>query len=229
MSTLSDALGAASGAASSALEQCVVFVENVTGTHYDVGTASQMLNLPGAQSVASGATPNVGDLAIWGANQGGASGAGHVGIVSSISPSGTAYVTSTNWPEGQLGEHTMALTSSNYPTAFLPSSLSGGGDATLTTANITAGGVTANAPAGPAKVKSLGDILSDVPGSGLPVVGTVIKGLTAPVAIVEWVAQGGVWKRGVLLAAALFAFGLGLFLLLRRDLPSGAAMGALAA
>lgn len=45
-------------------------------------------------------TPSVGSAVVWQANQGGAAGAGHVGVVVGVNPDGTVQVAQQNWPEG---------------------------------------------------------------------------------------------------------------------------------
>src|ERR1700758_406542 len=114
-------------------EQCVVFVEHITGIGYGLPYAYDYLNLPGVRSVASGAKPSVGDIAIWGANSGGASSAGHVAIVTGISPSGAVAVTGTNWPEGSSARTSIIGTGGmGSPTAYLtPSSMPNLNGATL--------------------------------------------------------------------------------------------------
>lgn len=84
-------------AASWAGEQCVAFVQNVTGVNVS-GNAKDYLTQY-ASHVHS--TPKLGDIAVWGAGVNGADPKyGHVGIVSGLDQSGGTFITSTNAPEG---------------------------------------------------------------------------------------------------------------------------------
>ncbi len=80
--------------------QCLQFVTNVTGiptgvgsTHF--GTAGQLETYAQSNNLLH-STPSLGDIAVYGAGQGGAGSAGHAGIVTALS-GGQIGVTSTNW------------------------------------------------------------------------------------------------------------------------------------
>lgn len=204
--------------AQAGFEQCVVFVEHITGIGYGLPYARNYLNLPGVRTVASGATPKVGDIAIWGANQNQASSAGHVAIVTGLSPSGQATVTGTNWPEGSSAR-SMVLTPANYPTAFLtPSSEPNLQGATLSgalapTADNTGGAANVSSFTSSGTYTTLQQAMSD----------TGFLHLGAVPAFFRWLSQGALLRRIGFTMAALVAIGVGIYLLTRRNIAAAPA------
>jgi hypothetical protein len=193
MSTLAQEMGAG-------FEQCVVFVEHVTGVGYNQPTAASYLT---AFSKYLHTTPQVGDIAIWGANQGGALGAGHVALVTSISPSGSVNVTGTNWPEGS-GAVTRAIGTGGMgvPTAYLTPSDVGG----------TSSGASGAAPAP--------DVTGGVGASSTFAAAKTGSGLS----LGPWnLLSGSALRRTGFTLAGLALVGIGLLLLLRRDIPGAVA------
>lgn len=83
--------------------QCLQAVTDLTGIAVSAGgtafsSAADLANWAKNTGNLS-ATPQLGDVAVWGAGQGGAAGAGHAGIVTGLGGGGV-QVTSTNWPAG---------------------------------------------------------------------------------------------------------------------------------
>ena len=217
--------------------QCLQAVTNLTGIATGVGNAS----FGSAADLASWAkssgnlssTPQLGDIAVWGGGQGGALSAGHAGIVTGLT-NGT-QVTSTNWPAGS-GEAQYTVGTGNNPIGmgnplgFIDPTVLGGKNiitgATGTTATLTSantGGLQSlnnQVPGGSSGTQSLGQLIGDVPGGGLPVVGGVIKGASAPFVFVDWVSQKGVWGRALFIGLGVVLAWYGLHLLTKERVPS---------
>jgi hypothetical protein len=64
------------------------------------GDASQWLGNAAQQGFPESSTPQIGDVAVWGANMGGALGAGHVAVVTGLQANGDPIVEEENWTNG---------------------------------------------------------------------------------------------------------------------------------
>ena len=223
--------------------QCLQAVTDLTGIAVSAGgtafnSAADLANWAKNTGNLS-ATPQLGDVAVWGAGQGGAAGAGHAGIVTGLGGGGV-QVTSTNWPAGS-GETQYTVGNNNVgmgaPLGYVNPTVLGGKNIITGATGIGAGLASAGssvASAGPtssdsgAGCKSLTEFIdSNAHGSSIPVVGGVIGAVTGtalfPVSVVEWGTQPCVrWTAGFWLLA--FAMGgLGFYLLFRKQ--ANAAIG----
>ena len=191
--------------ASKGFEQCVVFVEHITGVGYGLPYAKDYLGLPGVRTVASGATPNIGDIAIWGGGANGASSAGHVALVTGLSPSGQVSVTGTNWPEGSTARTSIVGTGGmGSPTAYLTP---GSKTALSPTSDITGGAAGVSSFTSSGTYTTLSQAMSD----------TGFLHLGAVPAFFRWLSQGALLRRLGFTMAALVAIAVGIYLLTRRN------------
>lgn len=190
-------------------EQCVVFVEHVTGVGYGLGTAADYLT-SFKSSLTN--TPQVGDIAIWGANSNGADSAGHVAIVTALTPTGTPIVTGANWAAGTpfgAGAYTNQVGTNGMgaPTAFLNPADVGG-----TTAATGPEGAATDTAASAAS----GTFAPAATGSGW--------------SIGPWqLLSGSALRRTGFTLVGIALIGVGLMLLLRRDIGAAVATASKAA
>jgi hypothetical protein len=89
------------------LGQCTDYVAKTLGwVPSGWGDAGQWLGNAHAQGYPESSSPSVGDIAVWGPNQGGALGAGHVAIVTGIQSDGAPIVSEENWTYGPYNPDT---------------------------------------------------------------------------------------------------------------------------
>lgn len=163
-------------AASWAGEQCVAFVQDVTGVLVN-GNAKDYLT---QYSAHVHSTPKLGDIAVWGAGVNGADKTyGHVGIVSAIDQSGGVFITSTNAPEGSAASTWKLGTLLGNPSGYITPQDVGG----------------ANVGSGAPSFSSSDAVQSSTGGFMLH------------------------WKVWVAVAVGVLLILLGVFVLLRRDIP----------
>lgn len=214
-------------------KQCLQAVTILTGIATQAGgitfgTANDLYTWAKGSGNLS-ATPALGDIAVYGANMGGAYGAGHAGIVTAVNGS-TVAVTSTNWnAEGSGETQNIVGAGGGQPSGYINPTVLGGKNiitgATGQTATLTSadtGGLQSlnNQVPGGSGTQSLGQLIGDVPGGGLPVVGGVLKGASAPFVFIDWVSQKGVWGRALFIGLGAVIAWYGLHLLTKERVPS---------
>lgn len=169
--------------------QCLQFVNDVThGAGAGFGTAGDLEAYAQSHGLLH-ATPQLGDVAVWGSNVNQASSAGHAGIVTAIS-GGQVGVTSTNWPQGSgAQQYTIGGGNLTAPSGYIsPNSIGGH--------NIIPGGVE-----GSISTPTAADIASATTGAST-IVGTEATDLGTAVSRAQTAASGTPFGLGQLSGAA---------------------------
>jgi hypothetical protein len=212
--------------------QCLQWVNNVTGgAGAGFATAGDLASYASSKGLLH-STPQLGDIAVYNAGQGGAGSAGHAGIVTAIS-GGAIGVTSTNWgTAGSGATQNFVGQGGGTPSGYVDPTAIGGKNIiagqTGTTATLASSTTPAASGGGCQSLTSF--IESNAHGSSIPVVGGVIGAVTGtalfPVALVEWGTQPCVrWTAGFWLMA-LGMGGVGFYLFFRKQ--ADAAIGSVA-
>lgn len=204
--------------------QCLQAVTNLTG----IATSSGGTTFSSAADLAQWAkdtghllsTPTPGDIAVWGAGQGGASGGGHAGIVSGLGGGGV-QVSSTNWPGGS-GETQYTVGKGNNPVGmgdplgYINPNVLGGKNLFTGVTSTTGLQQTGSSITAATGYKSLSSSVSDaVTNGGL---GSTFYGPI--VGFENWVTQGTLLRRIGFTAVGVFLIWYGLHLLTRGDVAS---------
>lgn len=190
--------------------QCLQFVNDVThGAGAGFASAADLATSATQKGLLS-QTPQLGDVAVWNAGVGGANAQyGHAGIVTAVSGSSVG-ITSTDWPNGSGAQQLLVGHGISQPSGYINPTTIGGNN--IVTGKLPqappSGGVTTTVPGKP--TLSLSQLISNVPGTGTPVVGPLVTGITFPVTLTQWFTQRGVWARGlfILVGAGITLWGI---------------------